>query len=49
MWHHYRCELFPHFGQDSGIVDEFGHSQEFPAAFRKTRLHQPKGIVRIVQ
>jgi hypothetical protein len=49
MWHRYRVELFPHYGQFSGIVDEFGNQQEFPAAFRKTRSYQPKGIIRIVQ
>jgi len=49
MWHRYRVELFPHYGQFSGIVDEFGNQQEFPAAFRKTRFYQPKGIIRIVR
>ena len=48
MWHFYRVELFPHFGQLCGIKDEFGHELEFPAAFRKSRYsHRPRGIVKI--
>ena len=48
MWHHYRVELYPHFNQPSGIRDEFGNQQTFPAAFRRTRAgHQPKGIVEL--
>src|SRR5271154_5287969 len=37
MWHRYRIELYPHFGQGSGIVDQFGNELEFPAAFRRSR------------
>lgn len=49
MWHHYRVELWPHFGQSSGIVDQYGHELDFPAAFRKSRdNNQPRGIVKIV-
>ena len=48
MWHFYRVELFPHYGQLCGIKDEFGHELEFPAAFRKSRYsHRPRGIVKI--
>jgi len=48
MWHKHRVELYPHVGQLSGIQDEFGNDQEFPAAFRKTRGGgMPKGIIRI--
>jgi hypothetical protein len=48
MWHHYRVELFPHYGQPSGIKDEFGHDLEFPAAFRKSRGDgKPKGIIKL--
>lgn len=25
MWHRYRVELYPHFGQPSGILDEYGN------------------------
>lgn len=25
MWHSYRVELYPHFGQGSGVTDEFGN------------------------
>lgn len=49
MWHYYRVELWPHYGQGSGIVDQHGHELDFPAAFRKSRdNHQPRGIVKIV-
>jgi hypothetical protein len=48
MWHFYRVELFPHYGQRCGIKDEFGHELEFPAAFRKSRYsRRPRGIVKI--
>ncbi len=50
MWHAYRVELFPHYGQLSGIRDEYGHELEFPAAFRKRRdSYEPKGIVRLLK
>ncbi len=50
MWHRYRVELYPHFGQPSGIFDEYGNHQQFPAAFRKTRdTFLPKGIVKIME
>ncbi len=48
MWHHYRIELYPHFGQLTGILDEFGNNLEFPAAFRKSRRgHRARGIIKI--
>ncbi len=48
MWFAYRVELYPHCGLPSGILDEFGNNQLFPAAFRKARsFHKPKGIVKI--
>ena len=47
MWHKYRVELFPHFGQGTGILDRFGYELEFPSAFRQSREFQPKGIVKI--
>lgn len=48
MWHQYRVELYPHFGQPSGIRDEYGHELEFPAAFRRSRRDgRPRGIVKI--
>lgn len=50
MWHFYRVELYPHFGQPAGILDEFGNNQMFPAAFRKSRReHRSKGIVQLVR
>jgi hypothetical protein len=49
MWHHYRVELYPHFGQSSGIRDQFGNELQFPSAFRLTRgSYQQKGIIKIV-
>ena len=48
MWHAYRVELYPHFGQLSGIRDRYGHELEFPSAFRQSRHDsRPKGIVKI--
>lgn len=48
MWHIYRVELYPHFGQLSGICDQFGNELEFPSAFRQSRRDgQPHGIVKI--
>lgn len=49
MWHRYRVELFPHYGQLCGIFDQFGNELEFPAAFRRTRAFLPKGIIRIIR
>ena len=38
MWHAYRVELYPHFGQFSGIRDVRGwREMKFPSAFRQTR------------
>jgi len=49
MWHKYRVELYPHYGQESGIKDEFGNDMTFPAAFRKSRNGDtPKGIIKII-
>ena len=47
MWHKYRVELFPHIGQGTGILDQFGNELEFPSAFRQSRSFKPKGIVKI--
>ena len=50
MWHQYRVELYPHWGQLCGICDEHGHELQFPAAFRKSRTQDiAKGIVQIVR
>lgn len=49
MWHRYRVELYPHYGQMSGIPDEHGNELTFPSAFRRSRRdNKPRGIVRIV-
>ncbi|MFA7281374.1 MAG: hypothetical protein WC100_14920 [Sterolibacterium sp.] len=48
MWHQYRVELYPHYGQPSGIRDEHGHELEFPSAFRRSRSGgKPRGIIHI--
>lgn len=48
MWHQYRVELYPHYGQMSGIVDRYGHELEFPSAFRQSRRDgKPRGIIKI--
>ena len=48
MWHVYRVELYPHYGQLCGITDQFGHELEFPSAFRQSRRDgQPRGIIKI--
>ena len=48
MWHVYRVELYPHYGQLCGVRDEQGHELEFPSAFRRSRADgQPRGIIRI--
>ena len=48
MWHKYRVELYPHYGQFSGIPDQHGNNLLFPSAFRQTRDNfTPKGIVKI--
>jgi len=50
MWHAYRVELYPHFGQLSGIHDKHGNELEFPSAFRLSRRDgEPRGIVKIIQ
>lgn len=48
MWHRYRVELYPHFGQLSGIKDKYGNDLEFPSAFRMSRRDgRPRGIIKI--
>ncbi|MBM3269129.1 MAG: hypothetical protein FJZ01_15930 [Candidatus Sericytochromatia bacterium] len=49
MWHFYRTELYPHFGQFSGIRGPTGYPLTFPDAFRQRRGEGlVKGILRIV-
>lgn len=48
MWHQYRVELYPHYGQPAGIRDAHGNELEFPSAFRLSRRDgKPRGIVKI--
>lgn len=50
MWHQYRVEMYPHFGQSSGVADQYGNPLQFPAAFRKSRSDdRPKGIVKVIK
>ena len=52
MWHRYRVELYPHYGNGplSGITDKYGNELEFPAAFRLSRRDdKPHGIIKIVR
>lgn len=50
MWHVYRAELYPHYGQPSGIRDKYGNELEFPSAFRLSRRDgAPRGIVKIIK
>jgi len=49
MWFVYRVELYPHFGQPSGLVDQRGNQLSFPNAFRLSRrATTPKGIIRLM-
>ena len=47
MWHKYRVELFPDYGQFCGIFDDHGRRLTFAQAFRLSRTFRPKGIVKI--
>jgi hypothetical protein len=48
MWHAYRVELYPHYGQFSGVRDEHGFELEFPSAFRRSRRDgRSRGVVKI--
>jgi hypothetical protein len=50
MWLVYRVELYPHFGQLTGIHDKWGNELEFPSAFRQSRRDsRPKGIVKLIR
>jgi hypothetical protein len=58
MWHQYRVELYPNFGQIvTGFVDNQGNDVDYPAMFRRTRVHRATrgyhggramGIVKVV-
>jgi len=49
MWHRYRIDLYPEYGQSSGILDiNRSVSLRFSEAFRLTKdTQQPKGIIKI--
>lgn len=48
MWHRYRVELYPQYGQPCGIRDSRGYELEFPSAFRLSRDGKPRGIVQVI-
>lgn len=51
MWHVYRVELYPHYGDGppTGIRPPDGYDRLFPAAFRHRRgTDEPKGIVKVI-
>jgi hypothetical protein len=48
MRHQYRVELYPHYGQLSGIRDDFGNELEFPSALRLSRRDgKLRGFIKI--
>jgi len=48
MWHRYRVEFYPHYGQQTGIRDRYGNKLEFPSAFRQSRRDgKAKGLIKI--
>jgi hypothetical protein len=48
MWHAYRIELYPHYGQPVGICDRHGNELEFPSAFRLSRRNgESRGIIKL--
>lgn len=50
MWHQYRMDLYPHYGQMSGLADSMGRLLTFADAFRLSKhCAQPRGIVRLKQ
>lgn len=50
MWLVYRVELYPHYGQFSGLRDKQGHELQFPSAFRQRCSDgKQKGIIRLVK
>ncbi len=50
MWLMYRIELYPHYGQITGLTDRYGNDLVFPSAFRQRRSdNQQKGIVLLRQ
>jgi hypothetical protein len=50
LWFVYHVELYPHFGQGTGVFDQYGQELVFPSLFRQSRYSaQEKGIVRVVR
>jgi len=47
MWHQYRIELYPHYGQLSGIRDKFGNESNSVGVPALRRNGNPRGIIKI--
>lgn len=49
LWHHYRVELFPYYGQPiGGFVNRTGAPTDYPTFYRHSRDDEPKGVVRLL-
>ena len=49
MWFALHVELFPDFGQSTGVLDQYGQPLVFPSLFRQQRgSHAQKGILKLV-
>jgi hypothetical protein len=51
MWHRYRVELFPYYGQTgTGYTDDQGRDIDFPNLFRRVKdIHQRKQIIKLIR
>jgi hypothetical protein len=50
MWHQYRVELYPHYGQGTNVRDSHGNEFDFPSLFRQQRnTGMPKGIISLIE
>lgn len=47
MWHRYRVELWPDYGQPFGLQMDGSLDQGFEAAFRRSRSGAPRGVIKI--
>jgi hypothetical protein len=50
MWHQYRVELYPHYGQGTNVRDSSGNEFDFPSLFRQQRnTGLSKGIISLMR
>lgn len=48
LWHKYRVDAHAHYGQSTGIRDQFGNLMMFPSLFRRRRSDdRRKGIIKL--